>query len=252
MSIVTIILGICASLIIALVSGLLPSKGKRGERRVSTGLRSRLDATDYQIFDDITLPVKDSTTQIDHLVVSPFGVFVVETKNMSGWIFGSVDKSHWIQVIYKVRHRFQNPLSQNHKHVHAIKEQFGLTANQVNSLVVFVGDCEFKTSIPSRVAIGVSELTNMIRQRTVRILSDQEVQQIINDIEMVRLTPGRETDRIHIQNLKRDASIKANRMNDHCPRCGGKLVERTNRRNGERFLGCSNFPRCKGTRAIQS
>ncbi|MBT6962002.1 MAG: NERD domain-containing protein, partial [Rhodospirillaceae bacterium] len=65
------------------------SKGQQGEQEVRNRLGRRLDKTTYQTLNNITLAVQGTTTQIDNIVVSRFGVFVIETKNMSGWIFGA-------------------------------------------------------------------------------------------------------------------------------------------------------------------
>lgn len=90
------------------------SKGKRGEKRVSTGLGRALDDAVYRVVDDVTLPTRNGTTQIDHLVVSPHGVFVIETKNVSGWIFGREEQQQWTQVLYRRKSRFFNPIRQNY------------------------------------------------------------------------------------------------------------------------------------------
>lgn len=64
-------------------------KGRLGEWLVKTKVRRKLPADTYHAFHDVTLADEAGSTQIDHLFVSPFGLFVVETKNYKGWIFGS-------------------------------------------------------------------------------------------------------------------------------------------------------------------
>ena len=80
-------------LIIIFVLGLLyflfkkidwPSRGAIGERTVSEKLQSL--GEHYIVLDDLLIPNAHGDTQIDHVVVSPFGIFVVETKCWSGWI----------------------------------------------------------------------------------------------------------------------------------------------------------------------
>jgi hypothetical protein len=70
-------------------------KGALGEFRVDSSLRAFLDEREYRVFKDLTLPTRGGTTQIDHVVVSRFGVFVIETKNLTGWIFGGADQAQW-------------------------------------------------------------------------------------------------------------------------------------------------------------
>jgi hypothetical protein len=95
-------LGLFALLVIAKILGSAGVKGWIGERAVSKGL-SHLDPVSYVTFHDLYLPRPDrqGTTQLDHVVVSPFGIFVVETKNYQGWIFGSEKQREWTQQIYR-------------------------------------------------------------------------------------------------------------------------------------------------------
>ncbi len=127
-------------------------KGWYGEWMVCRGLR-RLDPQLFRQFHDLYLPRPDGqgTTQLDHVVVSPFGIFVIETKNYKGWIFGSEKQRQWTQQIYRAKHRFQNPLHQNHLHVKAVMILLGLPENAFHSLVFFIGGAEFKTPMPGNV-----------------------------------------------------------------------------------------------------
>ena len=76
--------------------------------------------------------------------------FVIETKNMKGWIFGSEKQKMWTQKIFRYTGQFQNPLRQNYKHTQTLCEKLDLVKEHVHSLVVFVGDCEFKTDMPEK------------------------------------------------------------------------------------------------------
>ena len=90
------------------------SKGWVGEKKTQFNLWLSLNTKLYQRFHDVIIPSNNGTTQIDHIVVSPFGLFIVETKNYKGWIYGSESQSNWTQVIYKSKYSFQNPLRQTH------------------------------------------------------------------------------------------------------------------------------------------
>ncbi|MFK8006321.1 MAG: nuclease-related domain-containing protein, partial [Saprospiraceae bacterium] len=87
-------------------------KGIRGEYKVSRVLR-KLDKTEYKIFHDLYLKSEDRYTQIDHLIISIYGVFVIETKNYKGWIHGNEKSEYWTQTIYKKKTKFRNPVKQN-------------------------------------------------------------------------------------------------------------------------------------------
>jgi len=127
-------------------------KGWIGEWHVNRGLR-KLDGGQYQLFHDLYLPRPDGkgTTQVDHVVVSPFGVFVVETKNYRGWIFGTETQRQWTQQIFRRKEKFQNPLHQNKLHVRALMELLRLPESAVRPVVIFIGDAVFKTKMPENV-----------------------------------------------------------------------------------------------------
>lgn len=103
-------------------------KGKAGETIVNVVNHVNFDKSDYNTnLKDITMKMNDgTTTQIDHIIVSKFGIFVIETKNMKGWIFGDKDQKTWTQSIYGKKNNFQNPLHQNYKHIKALEELLGL------------------------------------------------------------------------------------------------------------------------------
>lgn len=128
-------------------------KGRVGEAVVSVGALKRLDSKVYRVFNDLVLPRPDGKgpTQIDHVVVSPFGIFVIETKNYAGWIFGDEHSRTWTQVIYQKKSRFQNPLHQNFLHVSALVKATGLPGEWFHNLVYFAGDATLKTPLPPQV-----------------------------------------------------------------------------------------------------
>jgi len=96
-------------------------KGLLGEWLVKVSAKYLLDKDVYHAIHNVTLETSDGTTQIDHIFVSRYGIFVVETKNYKGWIFGSEHQAMWTQRIFKVSHKFQNPLRQNYKHLKALE-----------------------------------------------------------------------------------------------------------------------------------
>lgn len=225
-------------------------KGKLGESKVNLGLDFLLDQEVYRLVKDVTLPVGDGATQIDHLVISPYGIFVIETKNMKGWIFGRPDQAQWTQQIYQYKQKFQNPLRQNYKHVKVVQELLGLAPHQVHNVVVFVGACTLKTPMPAEVVHGVSNLADFIRSKRVPVFAENEVRRLIESILDKRLDPSLRTKSTHVRHVKREISNNAVGAGKACPRCGGVMVVRTNRRSEERFLGCRRYPRCKGARSL--
>lgn len=73
-------------------------KGFIAELIVNVLLHLKLPRDEYTIYWNVTLPTPDGTTQIDHIVVSPYGIFVIETKAYGGWIFGDRRQKQWTQT----------------------------------------------------------------------------------------------------------------------------------------------------------
>ena len=94
-----------------------------GEIKVRRTLLAFCQNREAHVLSHVTLRLEDgSTTQIDHILVDTKGVFIIETKNYSGWIFANPRARVWTQTIYHLKSRFQNPLHQNYKHVKAVQK----------------------------------------------------------------------------------------------------------------------------------
>ena len=191
-------------IIIFLFSTFLKSawfKGKFGEFLVSLLFKLFLPKNKYTVLHNITLPTEDGTTQIDHIVVSPHGLFVVETKNMKGWIFGNEYQNTWTQTIFKVSHPFQNPLRQNYKHTKTLGTLLGLETSLIYSVVVFIGNSTFKTPMPLNVT-DARGCVDYIKSKTTSILSTAQVGEICSSIQRGALRKGFTTDRMHVKHVQ--------------------------------------------------
>ncbi|MFM4909043.1 NERD domain-containing protein [Aeromonas dhakensis] len=246
-------------------------KGMIGEWFINLSLRLFLDKQEYHLLKDVTLPTPQGTTQIDHVLVSRFGVFVIETKNIKGWIFGNPAHKSWTQQIYRRRHSFQNPLRQNYLHVMTLRSLLGLADHQLHSIIYFIGDCTFKTPMPDNVMNR--GLIRYIKGKTTPVLTPAEVTRVIDTIQRGRLAANWQTHRQHVTQLKaRHADPSFKTVSTHtpvrqsvtslpsqdaspldspsplCPRCGNTMVLRTATRGenkGSQFWGCSRFPKCR-------
>ncbi|MEX8502745.1 MAG: nuclease-related domain-containing protein [Leptothrix ochracea] len=175
----------------------------RGEARLSRAAQENFFAPDYHLMNHITLRLGDGTTQVDHVLVSRFGVFVIETKDYRGWIFGNAAQAQWSQVLYRWKFRFQNPILQNSRHVRAVQELLDfLPPETVKSVVVFTGEAEFKTEVPYGV-FSLSGFVDHIREQTTEVMSLNRVQFCVGRLETARLAITGETDVEHVQSLKR-------------------------------------------------
>lgn len=146
---------------LAFAIGLLKSpwvKGYLGELLVRLFAHWRLDSQTYRRLHNVTLPTPDGPHQINHVFLSRYGIFGVETKNLSGWIFGSEHQAQWTQKLYRRTFRFQNPLQQNYKHLKALEATLGVNPEHLHSVISFVGGSTFKTEVPANVTQGASAL----------------------------------------------------------------------------------------------
>ncbi|MDI5933748.1 nuclease-related domain-containing protein [Halomonas kalidii] len=219
-------------------------KGVVGETFVKMVAKFRLPAETYHRVHNVTLPTPGGTTQIDHIFVSRFGIFVVETKNMKGWVFGGEKQAQWTQKLYRKSFKFQNPLRQNYKHVKALEAALDVPSDAIHSVVVFTGDSTFKSKMPANVTVG-GGYVNYIKSFHEVVLSEAQVQDALEKIQTGRLVPSRETQRQHVAQLKARSDPNAERK---CPKCGSSMVLRTAKRGasaGKQFWGCSTYPQCK-------
>jgi hypothetical protein len=173
------------------------------EARLSRITRAHFRSPDYHLMNHITLQLDDGTTQVDHILVSRFGVFVIETKDYKGWIFADAKRSSWTQVLFKQKFKFQNPIFQNLRHVRAVQELLDfLPPGIIKSAVVFTGEAEFKTDIPDGV-FSLSGFIDHIHEQRTEVMSLNRVQFCVGRLETTRLAITNETDVRHVQSLER-------------------------------------------------
>ncbi|WKE65315.1 NERD domain-containing protein [Gallaecimonas kandeliae] len=256
-------------LALIILTGILKTpwfKGLTGEWWVRSIAKLRLPKDIYHPIHNVTLPMDDGSTQIDHIFVSVYGIFVVETKNMKGWIFGSERQAQWTQKIFRSSFKFQNPLRQNYRHLKALEAALDVPPETLHSVVAFMGECSFKTAMPANVTLG-GGYCRYIRSFKESVLSEAEVSELVTRIQSGRLAPGLRTHFEHVAGLRRRHEGKVQGQGDPlvvgskarpeaalleaerlCPKCGQPMVQRTAKRGanaGGQFWGCSQFPKCR-------
>lgn len=153
------------------------NKGEQGEAMLRQHTDPSLAGKGYHALHDLLIPLYESTTQIDHLYVSRYGIFVVETKNYAGWIYGDAEQKQWTQVLYQQKYRFYNPLKQNETHIKALAYLLKLPMETFHSIVVFVGEAEFKTALPDNVLQG-ADISGYVHRFRRSLLSQAQVDEI--------------------------------------------------------------------------
>jgi len=219
-------------------------KGKIGEKRVSAIL-SRLNKDKYIVYNDIYV----GSSQIDHVVVSRYGVFVIETKYYKGWIFGSDNAQYWRQSLCGSQFYIYNPIVQNSGHVKQLMNFLRLPRKYFIPVVVLAGSGTLKFYSENNV-VYASQLRNFIKKHDDRILSQDIVDRLTRKMSSPECKNTKEAARLHIRVAKK--AIKESHRREKagmCPRCGGNLVLRSSQYG--QFYGCSNYPRCTYTAQIQ-
>ena len=220
------------------------ARGWLGEIKSTLTKKLLLKSAHYIDLNNVTIPTPRGTTQIDHVIVSRYGIFVVESKNMSGWIFGSEDNSGWTKINRGHTLKFQNPLHQNNGHVRALSKLLGAHQDRMHSVVVFWGKCSLKTALPPNVL--TSGYTNYVRSKTRVLLDDADVQRIVAALRAGMLPKTRATRRSHVGQLKERFGSTTT-----CAWCRSPLVLRVAKsgsKAGNEFFGCSRYPTCRYVR----
>lgn len=223
-------------------------KGAKGEREVSRLLR-RLSKKKYVVLNDIYIKVDNRSTQIDHLVISTQGIFVIETKNYDGWIHGHEKSQYWTQSFYRKKISFRNPIKQNWAHIFILKSALsGFGYVNYHPIIVFAGKAKLKNISSNIPVIYKNRLLKTVKKTDSDNLSISQVEEIaeyLNEINITDNNREKEHSKYVSRNIqKRDEDVKAL----VCPNCGGMLQLRNGQYGG--FYGCSNYPRCKYSKPV--
>lgn len=235
-------------------------KGKAGEARV-VGVLSQLPECYYQL-SDVVLKTAYGTTQIDHIVVSKYGVFTIETKNYRGEIYGNDDREQWTQMIvtdvtyakkwwktytYVTKSHLYNPVKQSRGHAAQIRRLLGNDFHRVPviPIVAFAGEADISKVETKHHVVYVSQLPSVFDMYHTEYLDNEQVAKVFDLLQRSNIR-DQVKDREHVASVynarnKKEAIVASG----HCPNCGGTLVYRNGRYGS--FYGCSNYPKCKFT-----
>jgi len=214
--------------------------GDQGEAAVARRLDKLSDK--YTVINDLLLVSDSNSTQIDHIVVSYYGIFVIETKNIHGKVYGSGGAEFWTQYLPQEEHKFRNPIWQNNGHVRAIKRLLSNRKVPIYGVVAFPNETELHVSCEYPV-LPWRDVVSYIESQKTACLGPEEVEEIASFIKSYNHV-GEEAKNAHIVNVHNNMGRRNEMVSSgRCPLCGGQLVLR----NGKygKFWGCSNYPKCK-------
>jgi len=187
--------------------------------------------------------------ELDVLMLHERGVFVFESKNYSGWIFGSEGQRMWTQSLNRyTKARFYNPVMQNAAHVRALSKRLVVPERDFVSYIVFSDRCELKEVPEDGEGFRIchrDELLWLVREDLGRrevAFNGLQYSTLEGRIEALASASTDEARESHARD------VRATTSGDVCPWCGGRLVERSGKYGA--FLGCEHFPRCRFTRDV--
>ena len=163
-----------------------------------------------KIMKNIYVPYGNQTTEIDVLMIHETGIYVIESKNYSGWIFGSENQQQWTQMLNSyTKKRFYNPMWQNRTHIRALSNYINIDKSKIKSYIVFSDRCELKAIPPNtneciitKIDLFLYEIYNDINNRK-KILTVEEVNQIEEKLKTIT-NVSQEVKNKHIQDIEKN------------------------------------------------
>ena len=217
-------------------------RGWLGEFKVKLVIGKTKPEIKY-IINNLTIKIDDNkTSQIDHIVINKHGIFVIETKNYSGRIYGNETQLEWTQVLNygKVKNKLYNPIKQNKTHLYHVSNLLNEKLPIFSAVVFVQGNTQYINAAGVYNLVG---LRNLLKSNTGEHLSSENMKEAYT--ALINANDASINLREHIQNIHIN---QQNISNNICPRCGKALVLRQGK-NGH-FMGCKGYPQCKFTKNI--
>ena len=230
---------IISIIVIGLLSAIFYKKivGWFGEYWTKQAL-NKLPKNKYILLNDIFISTDKGTHQIDHVIVSKYGIFSIETKQYNGYITGNKYDKNWVRHAGNKKYYYTNPIRQNYGHVKALSELLKIDESKIYNIVCIPSKAKLKIEHDGEL-VGYDTIVNKILSfKNEVIYNEDEIVDIIKSNNITDKTTKKE----HIKNIKENVIDKDP---NKCPKCGGQLVERTGKYGN--FIGCSNYPKCKYT-----
>ncbi|MBR1591871.1 MAG: NERD domain-containing protein [Ruminococcus sp.] len=223
------------------------SVGRKGERLTGDILKS--SDISGRILKNLYVPTNNGeTSEIDMIYITRKGILVIESKNYSGSVSGKIQDTLWVQKFPNgTENTFYNPVMQNAAHIKYL-EDFLKYEIPMFSFIVFSDKCSLKKFRPSKSTFivkrdGLTAAMDNVMRNNEDFISDSEINSIFSQLKPLTKVK-KSVKKAHVENINR----KYNSDSPECPLCGSKLVLRTASKGshkGEKFYGCSAYPKCR-------
>lgn len=173
-----------------------------GEQEVNNVLK---EIKGYKLLNDIMIKGKNGTSQIDHILIGKKGIFVIETKDYSGLIYGEEYSKYWTQIINRSNNQFYNPIRQNYGHVKSL-ERYIKRNDIFISVIVFTNKSKLKEVKSKTPVIQLKNLKMFIRRYKSDVrLSKKEIEEIYNLVKKSNIDSNRERKK-HVKRIIKNIS----------------------------------------------
>lgn len=221
-------------------------KGQEGEKLVES-LIHEIDGYKRTI-NNIYINDNGKSRQIDHILINQNGIFVIETKNYSGSIYGKETSDKWIKYLGSQKYYFMNPIFQNYAHQKIVSQVID-NEIEVTSVILFTPKCKLNVIAKQAVVLYTDQFAKYLRNQEIK-LTNEQIDYYYKTIMDNRIT-NEEIINNHNSNVQHYIQYKEKLVKEGtCPRCYGKLLVKEGK-NGN-FLACSNYPRCHFTKEIEN
>ena len=183
--------------------------GKRGEKLIKNILIDNGLGSEERILNNVYIPYKDKTSEVDVLLLHETGIYVFESKNYSGWIFGDENQYKWTQMINKnTKEKFYNPIKQNITHMNALSKFLGIDKTKMKSYIVFSERCELKKVPENNKQYKVlkrNRLSEFIKadiEQSEKIFTEEEIRNIFEKLKPIA-NVSKEVKKKHIEDIEK-------------------------------------------------
>jgi len=213
----------------------ITASGVDGEKHINRILN---EIPEGRLVPNFMFQVNGVSHQIDHILVHPNGIFVIETKNFKGRIYGNKDQQNWTQVLAygQTKHQLYNPIKQNQGHIRALAKILNPVGHySLKGFVVFLVGAELYIEADPGDVIYPTKIKETITTPTDTQLSAMDIEKVYNYL-MILKNRCQITDQDHVTSIN-------NRLNGTtCPYCGKPLVVKHGKYGD--FTACSRYPNC--------
>lgn len=171
--------------------------GRAGEYYTKQALK-KLPNDKYKIINDVFIKVNGYTHQIDHVVVSQYGIFCIETKQYNGFIVGSKWDKQWTRYAGKDKIPYENPIRQNYFHVKALSELLNIDEKKIFNIVCISSTATLKIKHDGELVSDNTIIDKILSYKDIIIDNIDEIEDIINRNNIKDKTIKKE----HIKNIK--------------------------------------------------